>query len=111
MAGEGQLEIRIQPGDAEGAGGGTVVRVAGEVDLATTPLLEDALSDALARSGPVTVDLAEVAFMDATGLGALAGAADQARHQGLAFRLRTPSHPVRRLLSATELVDALAIED
>jgi anti-anti-sigma regulatory factor len=43
---------------------GRTVRVCGEVDIATSALLRDALMAAADGSGDITVDLAEVTFAD-----------------------------------------------
>jgi anti-anti-sigma factor len=80
---------------------GTTVRVSGELDLVSEPLLNDALERAAGR--PVTLDLTELAFMDSTGLRALLGAArtyDDLKLQG------PLQAPVQRLL---ELTQTLAI--
>jgi anti-anti-sigma factor len=43
------------------------LRIAGEVDMVTAPQLAEALGS-LEGSGPVTLDLSEVTFMDSSGL-------------------------------------------
>jgi anti-anti-sigma factor len=46
-----------------------VLTVHGEIDLGTAPTLREALKPILDRqTGPVVVDLSEVAFMDSTGV-------------------------------------------
>ena len=46
-----------------------VVVAAGEIDMATAPLLEHALSEAIgAGNGPVVLDLCDVSFFDSSGL-------------------------------------------
>jgi anti-sigma B factor antagonist len=63
------VEVRHEPGHM------LLVTVAGEVDIATVPRLRERLA-ALAASGrPLIVDLDRVTFIDAAGLGVLAGAA------------------------------------
>lgn len=62
----------------------TVVAVAGEVDMATAPELEEYL---LAQGDrDVTVDLSGVGFIDSAGLGALVHAAKAIRTAGHRFR-------------------------
>ena len=56
------------------------VNVRGEIDLATVPILEAALDDALAREGPVVLDLRDVSFGDSSGLH-LVVCADRGAHQ------------------------------
>jgi anti-anti-sigma factor len=72
-----------------------VVIVAGEIDLATVNELRAAL-DAL--DGRIVVDLATVSFLDATGLGVLAGTRKRLRSCGGDLRLRAPQDQVRRVL-------------
>jgi anti-sigma B factor antagonist len=49
----------------------SVVRVAGEVDLASAPELSSRLDALPANGNPVVVDLSEVSFIDSIGLGVL----------------------------------------
>ena len=55
-----------------------LVTVAGEIDIATVPALHERLTLLAATGRAVVVDLDQVTFIDAAGLGALAGAARQA---------------------------------
>lgn len=90
---------------------GTVVRVAGEVDLATAPQLRSALEGLEgAPSTRVVVDLSGVDFMDGSGVAALLAAAMSLRSQGKDLVVRHPSRPVCRVLDATRVGDRLAIE-
>jgi anti-sigma B factor antagonist len=43
----------------------------GELDMATVPVMEEALASAAAGRGPVTLDLSEVTFIDSSGLRAI----------------------------------------
>jgi anti-anti-sigma factor len=45
--------------------------VRGELDMATTPILNEAIATAIASRGPVVLDLSEVRFMDSTGIHAI----------------------------------------
>jgi anti-anti-sigma factor len=79
--------------------GYVVVTVAGEVDIATVAQLRERLA-ALAVSGvPLVADLDQVSFIDATGLGALVGAAREAAEHGTSLHRLTvpvgPSAPTR----------------
>jgi anti-sigma B factor antagonist len=90
----------------------TVVVVRGEIDLATSPQLRQALSEAIdGGSMDVVVDLAEVGFIDATGVGALIAAVNQAQRVGRRLTLRAPSHAVRRVLEIVRLEPELPIVD
>ena len=83
--------------------GYVVVTVAGEVDIATVAQLRERLA-ALAVSGvPLVTDLDQVSFIDATGLGALAGAAREAAEHGTSLHLVCAQPQTRRLFRVTGL--------
>jgi anti-sigma B factor antagonist len=83
--------------------GYVVVTVAGEVDIATVAQLRERLA-ALAVSGvPLVADLDQVSFIDATGLGALAGAAREAAEHGTSLHLVCSQPQTRRLFRVTGL--------
>lgn len=96
--------------------GRAVVRVCGEVDLATAPQLKRALDQALAvsrrdaRGHPVVVEVSGVTFLDACGLGVLAGAAMRARRRGSALILRDASRRIMQVLEITRLVPVFGLE-
>lgn len=87
-------------------GGVAVVRISGELDIAshdellahTEPLLG---SDAVV----VALDVAAVTFIDSSGLGALVRLQQQAVDAGQSLRLRNPPRSVSRILSLTGLAD------
>jgi anti-sigma B factor antagonist len=90
------------------APGHVVVSVRGDVDLATAGLLRDHLRAALTAERAVVVDLADVPFMDSTGLGVLVDASRQAKAAGTALVLARPQRIVRnalRLVAVDTLVD------
>ena len=83
--------------------GYVVVTIAGEVDIATVDRLRERLA-ALADGGvPLVADLDQVSFIDATGLGALAGAARQAAAQGTSMYVVCARSQTRRLFRVTGL--------
>ena len=86
--------------------GSTLLRVSGEVDLATAGTLEDALTGAAGAA--VVVDLTEVPFMDSTGLNALVNGRRAIQDAGGSIALVvTPQSPVARLLEITGMDDVL----
>jgi anti-sigma B factor antagonist len=89
------------------AGSGALVRVAGEVDIETSPVLEVHLQ-AVADEGQtsVTVDLTEVSFLDSTGLSVLIGALKRCQGAGGELRLVAPQPNVMRVLEITGLTGA-----
>ena len=79
-----------------------VLRVVGEIDLATVGRLRDHLYKHLpgAQRG-VVLDCTEVSFLSACGIGLLVEIADQARADGVALRLVAQSRVVLRALEVT----------
>ncbi|QUX27667.1 STAS domain-containing protein [Nocardiopsis akebiae] len=76
-----------------------LVRVRGEIDLATVPSYRDDLFDALrADADRVVVDLSGVTFFSAAGVSLLAAAWMRAEALGVDLRLAAPSEQVRRVL-------------
>ena len=93
----GSLSVASSSGHAR-------VRLRGEFDLSLAVVLRTTLRDLLVE-GPIDVDvnLAEVTFIDSSALGVLLGGQRQARVFRGAFRLESPSAPVKRLLALTAL--------
>ena len=77
--------------------GDRTLMVYGELDIATAPELVDLLNRLRHHGHAVTVDLAEVTFMDSTGLTTLMDAKMQADRNGWSFRVSRPSPAVRRV--------------
>jgi anti-sigma B factor antagonist len=105
------LQVDIEP---EGAGpaGWTVVRVGGELDIATGPRLREQLLAVMGERGPqVVLDLSGVAFLDSTGLGVLVGVLKRARTLGGDLRLAGAQASVRRVFEITALDRTLPIAD
>lgn len=87
-----------------------VVRVNGEVDMLTTPVLVECLKEQLqAQPGMLVVDLRGVGFLGSSGLAALVGARDTAISRSVALRLVSADHAVLRPLTATGLTDLFDI--
>jgi len=74
------------------------IRLCGEVDISTLPTLELALEILVDRAGDATIDLYELAFIDVTGLRALARAAILLRTAGRCLRLRGANAQTLRIL-------------
>jgi anti-sigma B factor antagonist len=83
--------------------GCVVVTIAGEVDIATVARLRARLSALVAPGIPLVADLDQVSFIDATGLGALAGAAREAAAQGVSMYVVCDRAQTRRLFRVTGL--------
>jgi anti-sigma B factor antagonist len=91
------------------AGDWTVVEVHGDVDLATTPQLREALSSAGADGSRLAVDLRGVPFMDSMGLGVLVGARRRAEETGSSLALICDEGPISRLLDVSGLATVFRV--
>ena len=80
-----------------------LVTVAGEVDFASAAGLRERLFTLAATGRPLVADLDRVSFIDAAGLGVLAGAARQAAAQGTSLQVVCARRRVRRLFGLTQL--------
>jgi anti-sigma B factor antagonist len=88
-----------------------VVSLAGELDMATAPMLAETVAD-LMRRGPVgalVVDVSELRFLDSSGMRALLQARNAATEQGAEFAVRRPREPVAQVLRIAALEQALGI--
>ncbi len=88
-----------------------LIAIEGELDSHTAPQLRDAVSEALqGRPQRVYVDLTDVAFLDSSGLSALAGSHRRANRQGSELILCSPQPPVLRALELTGFSDYISIQ-
>ena len=96
----------------ESRDGWQVLRLAGDVDVATAPRLRDRLVQ-LVTDGPpnVVVDLSGVAFIDSMGLAALVSGLKRARAHDGDLRLAGASDHVAKVLSITRLDQAFVVAD
>lgn len=91
-----------------------VVAVTGEVDLHVVPELRSVVSDPGARStagpGPVVlVDLAEVTFMDSSGIGVLIGQHRELEGEDGELRVVAGEGPALKILRLTSLDEVFSI--
>ncbi len=95
---------------AEPAADGTLrVLVAGELDMATADPLLRVLVDAMRvdHACQVVVDLSEVSFLDATGIGVLLSAHSAALERGCRLRVLGAGGMVRKVLEITGVQEVL----
>jgi anti-sigma B factor antagonist len=91
---------------------GVLIELAGELDLATAPKLEDELRHVEQNaSGVIYLDLRPLAFMDSSGLRALLAADSRAREAGRRLVLVRGDERVQRVLKITRLDERLEIVD
>ena len=98
-----EFSVRVAPGEIK-----QLVVVNGELDLVTAPQLEERLRCVIdSTDGDVVVDLANVTFIDSTGLSAMLVAHDRLCHTNRVLAIRRPSVQVVRLLEICGLCNLL----
>ncbi|HEX8051910.1 MAG TPA: STAS domain-containing protein [Thermoleophilaceae bacterium] len=91
---------------------GVHVKLAGELDLATVPKLDDEMKR-IEDAGPelILLDLQALSFMDSSGLRSLLGADGRAQEAGRRLVLVRGDERVQRVLRITRLDERLEIVD
>ena len=88
------------------------VHLHGEVDVLNVDQVRVCLVEALeSRPGTIVVDLAELSFIDSTGLGAIIYGFQRARDQGVGFELAHPSRGVRQILVLSGVLEVVALTE
>ena len=86
------------------------VKVIGELDQSTAPILRDELSSSLADpTDPILVDLSDCDFIDSTGLSLLVETKRRLEEHQKRFGVCCPDADVRRLLELTGIDRALGL--
>ncbi len=104
---QNNFEVERRDGDQA-----VVIGVTGELDLASSPGLEQEL-ERVVNSGVelVIVDLRQLEFMDSTGLSVLVRAHQQAVEAGRRFAVVRGPQQVQRLLTLTGVAERLTLVD
>lgn len=89
--------------------GHILVTVVGEVDIATVGMLRECLAGLARRGLPLIIDLDQVTFMDASGLGALTGGVRCAVAHGTSLHVVCARPQTRRLVHLAGLEDRLGL--
>ena len=98
-----QLELAYQVA----ADGNATVRVRGELDIATADQAYTYLRDVVdSQDGPVMMNLSELTFCDAAGLGVLARVAGHARRSGRSLQLMAARPGLLRIMHITGMDEA-----
>ncbi len=97
------LSLAIEPGTTR-----TVVRVRGEIDLATVPKLRECLTS---LAGDVIVDLGDVSFVDSQAIGLLLAEHHRREKVGGCLSVRGASATALRVLEVTGAAQLLNLED
>ena len=93
-------------------GPATVVGVAGELDLASSPELEQQLEQFYASdSGLLLIDLRNLEFMDSTGLSVIVSAHQRLIEAGRRLIIVRGPQQVQRLLDLTGVAERLELVD
>ena len=102
-----ELDVTVRKLD-----GTAVVAVAGEIDVYTSPVLQERLVEVL-RDGfsSIVLDLSEVTFLDSTGLGVLITALKRCRSAEGDLVLVTAQPNVLKVLEITGLNDVFKVHD
>ncbi|HEV2071364.1 MAG TPA: STAS domain-containing protein [Acidimicrobiales bacterium] len=86
------------------------LRLQGEVDIATLPVLDETLAAVVdGYSGDVVVDLADVDFIGVAGLGALCSQARHLRQRGDRLVVSSPSAFTRRVIDILGVSELLSL--
>jgi anti-sigma B factor antagonist len=97
--------------DTEQTAEAAVVRVAGELDLATVPQLRDAFAGLSRPQALVILDLSGLAFADSTGLREMLVEHRRAKREDYGFVIAGAAGSVRRLFQLTALDLTLVLVD
>lgn len=90
--------------------GAAIVTLGGELEFGTAASLRSAFSDLVQQDcDRVVVDMAEVRFIDSSGLSLLVQAQQRFTAQGRGFELRSPTERVIRVIETSGLGDLFAI--
>jgi anti-anti-sigma factor len=104
---DGVLTVRVeQEGDE------LVVRVSGELDIASAKRLEDELLQTIdSDTSAVVLDLGGVSFIDSTGVRLLIFAAEHSRSKGVPLRILDGSAQVKEMIETSGVEDLLPLTD
>lgn len=98
--------------DTQVSGDTRTVAVSGEVDVSCADELRRAVEEALAANpARLEVNLADVGYIDSTGIGVLVGASHRAEEAGCGFEVTHPQKNVRRVLGLLGVERELHVED
>ena len=88
-----------------------LVKVSGELDVASAHYLRAALDDVAGRDidGPVVVDMSDLRFIDGSGVRALLDGGHRLGRKGHRLVVRSPQPAVARVLRATSATAELAV--
>lgn len=86
------------------------VALRGEIDAYSAPRLADRFTSLPAGNDDIVIDMAEVSFMDSSGLRVLLELHERAGQVGRRLVLHTPSPSVTKVLEVSGLSDHFTVE-
>jgi anti-sigma B factor antagonist len=92
-------------------GGATVVELAGDVDLESSPSARTILLECVGNGKSVYVDMAGVTYIDSSGVASLVESFQSARAGGTGFTLIAVSEEVMRVIQLARLDKIFTIHD
>jgi anti-anti-sigma factor len=100
---------------SEAGDGRFVVAAAGELDIASAPLLLGAITrlaqpGGAERASAIAIDLSALTFIDSSGINALRTAIRSANARGVGAILAAPSERIQKVLELVKLGDILPLE-
>jgi anti-sigma B factor antagonist len=96
------MKVHVETNDVDGV---TILVLRGRITLGEgSSLLREALRHALNHSNRVLIDLAEVTYIDSTGLGELVGGFVSAQNRGAEVKLLHIKSQIKDLLQVTKLL-------
>lgn len=107
---EAELQVIVELAP-EPTGSWPVLRVAGEVDIQTSPILQEHLERVLnLGKSSILVDLRDVTFLDSTGLSVLVAGLKRCQGAGGDMRIERPQPNVLRVLEITGLANVFHLQ-
>lgn len=103
------MSTKIQSIESDGD---VLVRVAGDVDLSTSPDLRKVLlKDIPSKGKTLAIDLSEVPYMDSSGVATMVEGLKKCMAKGASFVLVSPSGAVLKVLQLARLDTVFEIRD
>ncbi len=101
-----KVNVRETDGDC------SIVELAGEIDVYTSPKVKDALGELIDRGVyNLVIDLEKVRYIDSTGLGVLIGGLKRVREHGGTVNLVCTNPQIKKIFDITGLVKIFGIYD
>ena len=90
--------------------GVVVVRPKGDLDIATTPLLDEILRDLAAKGASAVLDLEDVEFIDSSGLQTILSAHAASQRDGFGLTMLPGPPPVMKVFELAGVADRLPFD-